>query len=211
MDTLSKEYIIDFFNNRLMHFGDRPEALGWLQSGQVQHYKAMLDVGDITGSRILDFGCGKGDFYQFLVNKGIQVEYTGIDINENLIALASAKYPHTAFRTLDITTEEIGEDFDYIFCCGVFNLRFQGIERVIKDSMQILFRHCTKAFAYNGLSIYAKVKEFQLHYSPPEELFKFAVERLSPYVSLRQDRLEGEFTMFVYRDLNRTTPQCNRH
>lgn len=200
MDRLTKEYIVNFFDDRLRHFGDRPEALGWIPQRQIQHYEALLDVGDLAGSRILDFGCGKGDFYQFLKERSIAVSYTGIDINEKLITLAKRKHPEADFRVMDIGVEELKEDFDYVFCCGVFNLKFQGIEDVIRDSLIKLFSRCRVALAYNALSSYTKNKEYQLHYCQPEELFRFAVTKLSPSVSLRHDRLEGDFTLFVYRD-----------
>ena len=33
-------------------------------------------------------------------------------------------------------------------------------------------------------------------------MFAFAVRELSPHVSLRHDRMDDDFTMFVYRDVN---------
>jgi len=93
MDELAREYIISVFETKLMLHGDRPEAVGWTETGQRSRFEAMLDVGDVSNSSILDFGCGKGDFYGFLREKGIPVTYTGIDINGKLIDVAKSKYP----------------------------------------------------------------------------------------------------------------------
>ncbi len=205
MDELSKEYIKSFFNSNLSLHGDRPEAVRWTQKGQILHYQCLLDVGDIKGKKILDFGCGKGDFYQFLKNKGIEVEYTGYDINENLIKIAQKKFPECSFNVFDIDREAISEYFDFIFLCGVFNLKVDGLEQTIKDVLTKLFRQCNIAIAYNGLSAYNPKKDFELYYLYPESLLQFALKNLSPYVSLRHDRMTYDFVMFVYKEVNSFT------
>ncbi|MFZ5998237.1 MAG: class I SAM-dependent methyltransferase [Nitrospirota bacterium] len=202
MDELSKEYVISFFDKNLMLHGDRPEAVRWSSTGQLLHYKALLDVGDIDGKKILDYGCGKGDLYQFLKDNGIRVEYSGCDINEKLITFASEKYPDVDFRVFDIEKEELDEEFDYIFLCGVFNLEVQGLDETIKNTLAKLFRHCRSALAFNAISSHHPKKDFELHYTSPEEMFTFAVKNLSPYISLRHDRMHYDFVLFVYKELN---------
>lgn len=203
MDKLSKEYIISFFDSQLSLYGDRPEALRWTKIGQRLHYQCLLDIGDIKGKKILDFGCGKGDFYEFLIEKNIKVDYTGYDINEKLIKVAKNKYPQCSFKVFDIDKEEITEVFDYIFLCGVFNLRVEGLDKTIKDILKKLFKHCRIAMAYNGLSAHNPKKDFELYYSYPEDIFSFTVKNLTPYVSIRHDRMIYDFVMFAYKDLNR--------
>lgn len=203
MDELSKEYVISFFDKNLMLHGDRPEAVRWSSTGQILHYQSMLDVGNINGSKILDFGCGKGDFYWFLKDKNIHVEYHGCDINEKLITLAKQKFLDIDFRVFDIEKDVFNEDFDYVFLCGVFNLKVEGLDETIKNILIKLFKHCRIALAFNALSSHNPKKDFELHYTSPEEIFNFAAKNLSPYVSLRHDRMQYDFTMFVYREINK--------
>jgi SAM-dependent methyltransferase len=202
MDELSKEYVISFFDTHLMLHGDRPEAVRWTMVGQRAHYESMLDIGDTAGKKILDFGCGKGDLYQFLQEREVPVEYTGCDINGKLITVAQNKYPGVDFRILDIDRDVLDEDFDFIFLCGVFNLRVEGLDEVIKDTLIKLFARCRIGLAFNALSAHNPKKDFELHYTSPEELFSFAVRNLSPYVSLRHDRMYYDFTLFIYREIN---------
>jgi len=202
MDELSKEYVISFFDTNLMLHGDRPEAVRWTTVGQQAHYRSMLDIGDMAGRKILDFGCGKGVLYQFLKERDISVEYTGCDINGKLITAAQNKYPGVDFRVLDIDKDVLDEDFDFIFLCGVFNLRIEGLDEVIRDVLKRLFARCRIGLAFNALSAHNPKKDFELHYTSPEELFAFAVRNLSPYVSLRHDRMCYDFTLFVYREIN---------
>jgi SAM-dependent methyltransferase len=202
MDELSKEYVISFFDRNLMLHGDRPEAVRWTKPGQLLHYRAMLDIGDISGKKILDFGCGKGDFYQFLKDSGISVEYSGFDINEKLIAAARLKYPDADFRVFDTDRHVLDEDFDYIFLCGVFNLRVDGLDEVIRDTLKQLFVRCRIGLAFNALSAHNPRKDFELNYTSPGELFAFAIENLSPFVSLRHDRMSYDYVMFIYKAIN---------
>lgn len=200
MDDLSKEYLISFFDTNLMLHGDRPEAVRWTKPGQLAHYRALLDIGNISGAKILNFGCGKGDLYQFLQDNYIPVEYTGVDINEKLIAMARKKAPSVDFRVFDIDKDSFSEDFDYIFLCGVFNLRMEGLDEIIKDALQKLFARCRIGLAFNALAVQNPKKDYELNYTAPEELFTFAVKNLSPFVSLRHDRLAYDYMMFVYRE-----------
>ncbi len=203
MEELAKQYVLSFYDRKLRMFGDRPEALGWTSEGQLLRYEALLDIADsIRGKKILDFGCGKGDFYRFLKERSIQVNYTGLDINEKLIGMAQQKHPEAAFRVFDIGQDNLNEDFDYVFLCGVFNLGVQGLKELVKIALRKLFDHCEIGLAFNALSSHSPEKDFELQYFSPEELFTFAIENLSNSVSIRHDRLPHDFTLFVYRASN---------
>src|SRR5262245_27910761 len=124
MDPFSKEQILSFYNFHLKKFGDRPEALRWTPQGQLKRYHMLADIAEpaeLNGSRVLDYGCGTGDFYRFLKRRGITVKYTGVDINENFIRLAKEKYPECTFRVMS-ADDDLNGFYDYIFICGVFNL-----------------------------------------------------------------------------------------
>lgn len=199
MDELSKEYVLSFFERNLLLHGDRPEAVRWTCQGQRRHYEALLDIGDLQGKKILDFGCGKGDLYHFISQQGISADYSGYDINEKMISLAQRKFPQARFRVFDIDREMIDEDFDYILLCGVFNLKVAGLDEMIQRTLRLLFQHCRIGLAFNALSANDPKKDFELHYVSPEEIVRFAVGYLSPHVILRDDRIFHDFMLYVYR------------
>ncbi len=199
MEDIYKEYVISYFDRTLQAHGDRPASVGLSPQGQSLRFEELLAIGDISGKKVLDYGCGKGDLYQFFKDKNIPVSYTGFDINENLISFAGSKFPEADFRVFDIEEEVLIEDFDYIFLCGVFNLKVKGLDETIKNVLKMLFQRCNNALAFNALSADCTRKDFELHYADPQEMLEFAKNELSPHAVIRQGRVPDDFILFVYK------------
>jgi ubiquinone/menaquinone biosynthesis C-methylase UbiE len=199
VDPLGKEELLNFYNKHLKYFGDAPQAVRWTPEGQCRRYETLLKLaGDFSMKKILDFGCGKGDFYGFIKEKGVSINYCGIDVNENLIKLARSKYPETEFVIIDVEEEEFERYFDIIFICGVFNLRIAGIEESMKNVLKKLFRICKEALHINLLTYYVPQRNVELFYVKPEEILKFAITELSPSVRLIHQR--EDIFMSIYRE-----------
>lgn len=206
MDPFSKDQLLSFYNFHLKQFGDRPEALRWTPQGQLRRYHTLAEIAPpalLQNATLLDYGCGTGDFYRFLKRRGIDVYYTGWDMNPNFIELARKKYPECDFR-VTILGEDIPPEgyFDYIVICGVFNYLVPGVQEDLRETMTHLFRHCNKGLALNALSSHTPIKDPELSYTSPEDMVKFSLENLSPYLSLRHDRVANDFTLYVYTKLN---------
>lgn len=189
MDPLGKKELLDFFDRHLKDFGDTPQAVRWTPEGQLRRYETLLQIaGDISQKTILDFGCGKGDFYGFLKGRGIQTDYCGIDINNRLIELAVHKYPEVEFIATDIDEVRFEREFDVVFVCGVFNLRVAGIKESMQEELKKLFRICREALHVNLLTFYTPSRSVELFYVKPEKILEFAIRELSASVTLRHSR-----------------------
>jgi len=200
MDALSKEYLISFYSKQLMLHGDRPEALRWDPVGQKIRYRVMLEMApSLAGKRVLDYGCGKGDLYAYIMEHAGSVDYTGWDINPDLIALARAKHPGASFEVADADELHPGESFDVIFICGVFNNRVQGVHESMLNTLESLFEIAREAVVFNALSSHARDKAVELNYTSPEELAFYVSERLTPHYDLRQDYVPGDFTLCLHK------------
>jgi SAM-dependent methyltransferase len=202
MDSPQKEYLISFYDRNLKLYGDRPEALRWTPGGQRARYGLMLEIAEsLDGKKILDYGCGKGDFYAFLKARGIRVDYTGMDINPRLIELAASKYPDCAFRVFDIEEEDFNDEaFDYVFLCGVFNNRVEGATETMMKVVSTLFKHTKVGLALNAISSHSPKRDVEINYVRPEDTLGFALKYLTPHVILRHDRVPHDFTMFLYKN-----------
>ena len=198
MDPLGKKELLDFYDRHLKDFGDRPESVRWTPEGQRRRYEILLEMaGDISEKNILDFGCGKGDFYGFLKENGISTSYCGIDINKNLIALAKSKFPEAEFLAMDIDDVEINREFDIIFICGVFNLRIAGIEESLKDILLKLSHSYRESLYGNFLSWYVPQRTVELFYVKPEEILHFVLNKISRSVVLRH--MKEDIFLSIYK------------
>jgi len=200
MDPLGKKELMSFYNRHLKDFGDTPQAVRWTPAGQLRRYENLLRIaGNFFGKTLLDFGCGKGDFYGFLRGKNISAHYCGIDINENLISLARDKYPEAEFIAMDIEKKDLERNFDCIILCGVFNLRVAGIEETMKNILKRLFSVCKGALHMSALSYSIPQRTVELFYVKPEELLRFALTELSPKVTLMHT--DEDIYLSVYKGI----------
>ncbi len=196
MDELEKEYVIDFFTKRLLHFKDSPEAVGWTKTGQLLRYEAVYKFINPEGKKILDFGCGKGDFYGFLKEKGWNVNYTGIDINPSLIKLAQKNYPETNFYIKDIETEPLNEVFEYTVIIGVFNLSLSNVKNLMQRCLKILFENTKERLIFTCLNNKTKFRDIGVTYFSAEELKSFA-KTLTQDFQILDNVIEGDLFLIL--------------
>ena len=112
--------------------------------------------------RILDLGCGPGQFALLLSDKGI-TEYCGLDFSDTAIQAARALCPGFQFRTADICQKDAVESLEYD-CC----LALEFLEHV-EDDTEILQR------LRRGSRLYATVPNFAdashvRHFSSVQEI-----------------------------------------
>ncbi len=200
MDPYGKRELLDFFDRHLRDHGDSPQAVRWTSEGQRRRHEAFRGiVGDLAGKSLLDFGCGKGDFYGFLRERGSLGDYCGVDVNAGLTALARRKYPEAEFLALDIEETLWERRFDVVIACGVFNLRIGGIAASMPETVKILFSLCREALHVNFLTARTPRHDVELFFVEPSDLLRFALEELSPQVTLRHGHLPDDVFLSVYR------------
>ena len=201
MDPYGKRELLFFYDRHLDKFGDTPQALRWTPEGQTLRYAALLEAaGPLEGREVLDFGCGKGDLCGFLKERGIEVRYCGLDVNENLLALARAKHPGEEFIALDIEEEPLKRTCDTVLICGVFNLRIAGIAASMRRALQRLFPLCRESLHMNIPSARTPRRDVEIFYADPVDLLAFARSELSPEATVREDLVKNEIFLSVWKE-----------
>ena len=81
----------------------------------------VLSFNDHSTITMLDAGCGNGRFLGFLKERlpKLEIKYTGVDISEELLTEARAKYPDGDFIKDDILEKLPATQFDLLSCFGV--------------------------------------------------------------------------------------------
>jgi SAM-dependent methyltransferase len=188
-------------------WGDSPQTAQWSdRATQERRMEVLSEVGDLQGSKVLDFGCGTGHLFEFLKQRlKFKGEYVGYDISSEIISFAKNKYPGGRFETRDVLAQGLNEKFDYVLINGVFNNRILDNWNLLTTILKTVYVYATTAISFNLLSTYVDYSQPDLYYEKPERIFAFCKKELSPCVTLRHDYLVKpgiipfEFTLYVFR------------
>lgn len=75
--------------------------------------------------RLIDIGCGTGDFYPLVILKGY--EYDGIDISQSMISVAKSRYANGNF--LISSSVSFSNKYQYKFDVALVNLLFESFNK----------------------------------------------------------------------------------
>jgi trans-aconitate methyltransferase len=190
---------ISYYNDTLKRFGSGdPRALAWRDSeSQITRFEILAQVGDLSGASVLDEGCGLGDLYPFLTKRFEAVTYHGVDINEQLIEAARAKYPNTSFEIGDFSSYE-GKSFDYVLASGTISFNIPNHRAVYFAQIQKMFEIAQKAVAFNFLNaVHFEGNDLYVTYSR-EEMLEFC-HTITKNITIRDDYSREDFTFYLYK------------
>ena len=110
-----------FYDKRVSIYGSSYKSLNWgSKESQNLRFKILTTIGDFDKKTILDFGCGIGDYYAWLIENNYHVNYTGIDISSKMIEQASKQFSTGSFHHQNIFIKPLENSYDYIILSGVF-------------------------------------------------------------------------------------------
>lgn len=203
MNPADRDWIIKRYNDRLLQFGAdiRTLAGGTLERRRLR-FQVLTEVGIESGASVLDLGCGFGDYYAYLQERGLHVTYTGYDINPNLIEIARQTHPEATFDVLDVETTSFGK-FDYIVSSNCFNLPLTTRDNyeLISDILKVCYEHSNKGVAIDLLTKYVDFQSPEGFYYSPEKVLSIA-KQLTKRVVLRHDYPLYEFCIYLYPDFS---------
>jgi SAM-dependent methyltransferase len=205
MNEKDKKEALIRYNTRYNEYGYSEKTLGWTKNKAAIRFNHLISEWkpELVSSKIADFGCGFGDFYDFLAHSlgNYSFDYTGIDINPILIEEGRKHFNKAAFWVGDICTDKINKEFDFVFSSGVFNHKLSGENEYdfIWDNLQALNALTRKGIALNFLSDNAQFKHTHCFYASPMKILEMAY-KMSNNVILKNDCMPYEFSVFIRKD-----------
>lgn len=200
-----KEETIQRYSERLKKYGYSEEALGWSKNKNNLRFAALTTdwKSELYGASVLDFGCGFGDLFSYLKNE-LQLEncdYTGVDINPDLISEGKKLYPEAKFLVQDILEQPLEKKYDFIFSSGVFNHKLKSSDEYlfIENCLSALVKNCNKGIAMNFLSDKVDYPLEHTFHSNPGKILDFFFTH-SKHVVLKNDYMPFEFTVYLRLD-----------
>ena len=202
--------IIQHYENCQDEFGDTFKGADWPNDvDALARYKVMLDVikenEEVT---LLDFGCGTGLMYQYLLDhKDLysKVNYSGLEISNKIISKSKLKYPDVPFYSFDILDYDLSsfKNFDYAILNGVFTEKINLTSHEMWDYFQklitVIFSKVDKGIAFNVMSKAVDWERDDLFHVSTDTLINFMTKKLSRNFVIRNDYGLFEYTVYLYK------------
>ena len=202
---MKKEYILNqvsaYYSDKILAFGKTPKGVDWnSEESQYLRFKQLSKIIFKKEFSILDYGCGYGSLYNFLLQEKYLFNYCGYDISEKMIEEA---------RSLNLVNaswiNELDRDtkFNYVIASGIFNVKLENntidwLEYII-DVLNLMNEVSLDGFSFNMLTSYSDIPLMKQHlyYGNPGFFFDYCKTNFSKNVSLLHDYDLYEFTITV--------------
>ncbi|PWJ20216.1 class I SAM-dependent methyltransferase [Jannaschia seohaensis] len=186
--------------------GSAPEddltSLGWpaKPADLAARYQALLSNVDFDAYsstrplRLLDVGCGLGLLLDYLEANALldRVAYTGVDLNDRVLAEVRRRWPDHRFDRRDVREQPYDPGaFDMAILCGIFTSRFECSYEMLRDlaqtTLMAVWPSVTGGLAFNSISKHVDWERDDLFHWPLDEIMAFCKRDLSRHVSFKLD------------------------
>lgn len=148
-DDETAEWLRAYFGACLHRYGHDPRGVDWQNyAAQQARFDALLSVGSLDGATLLDAGCGFGDLYGYLRQRGIAARYTGCDLSAPHLAAARAAHPGARFIAGDVLEVLAAQSFDYVIACGLLHLRVPRWSRWAWQRVRAMYAGSRRGLAF---------------------------------------------------------------
>ena len=200
-DNFSK--IKDLYKDSFKKFGDSPKSLLTPKGRNHLRFRSIDPFVFNDGVKILDFGCGLGYLYRFLLDQGRCVQYTGVDILPDFIDACSKKYPDATFKQID-ALGELNGNYDVVFSSGVFNITTHSDPIASKsyafERILTLYDLAQEVLICDFLSTFVDYHQQDSQHFSPSEIIEFCYSKLSRRFQIRHDLLPYEFSLLAFKN-----------
>ena len=195
---------LNLYQNNFKKFGVDPKSLLWKTRGAAhQRFRQFWAEIDFTNKKVLDIGCGFGEFGKFLLKRYKNVDYTGIDILPDFVAAAKREVPGGKFLVADYLKDEIDGEYDVVIGSGVLNSNKEGQNlEYRKNGIAKMFSLTSHVFAFNmlgGHPAQETKKDSNVWYADSLEILDYCMT-LTNRVILRQNYHSKDFTIIMYKE-----------
>jgi len=191
--------IKNHYNPRLGKFQETHEILDWEnREAQIARFEVLINHVDLSGRSVLDVGCGCGDLFGLLSERGINVEYTGVDILPGMIEKAQSLHHGGRFICGDLFGSDnlCTDRFDVVFTSGIFNLNLGNNAAFFEAALPVLDSHAGEVLVINLLHHESPGRDDRYFYFDPAAV-KARLERMGRRVTLVDDYLQNDFTVIA--------------
>ena len=198
-----------YFANKLETYGTTAKGVDYNgeEAQQIRFAELVRIIRPKTSFTIIDYGCGYGAMFDYLLQAGFEFEYYGVDLIAPMVEAGIEK--HKGHGNAHFTTEEKEVPVaDYLVAAGIFNIKLDAEEsdwqKFVCSSLLRMNEFCSKGFSFNMLTKYSDPERMKerpdLYYGDPLFFFDFCKRNFSRNVALLHDYGLYDFTILVRKD-----------
>ncbi len=152
--------------------------------------------------KILDVGCGFGDFADWLTSHFQAFDYLGIDLSPDMVFAGQCQYPHHQFlqgEIFDIDWDD--NQFDFVICSGALNEVVEPAETQGHYAKAVIQKMVELAKYGVSLNLLNQCHDWtanrpDLQSFDPEQMRRYC-QTLAPKVVMRDDYLANDFSLYL--------------
>jgi 2-polyprenyl-3-methyl-5-hydroxy-6-metoxy-1,4-benzoquinol methylase len=187
------------------------EEIPWNMEKPPKLLVELVESGKVQPCRVIDLGCGVGNYAMYLAGKGFDV--TGVDISPKAVEIANENAKKKSltcnFQVADIVEglNEFGQTWDFAYDWGVLHHILpeqrqhyvRNVNRILNPKgiyLSVSFSEKDSGFACSGKFRKTRIGSV-LYFSSEEELQKL----FEPYfqiIEIKTVEIEGKFTPHVF-------------
>ena len=207
--------IVRHYEKCFEKYGDTNKGVDWPNERDAEiRYRVMTEIikyaemrGDIgnCNNSLLDFGCGLGHLYEYIIRNNIDVIYTGLDLSPIFVDKCNEKFPNVNFIKLNLLEDSTISDnsFDWVILNGVFTekreLTYEEMLDYFCKLTEKVYSVCSRGFAFNVMSKDVDWERDDLFHLPMSTLSDFLTKKLTRDFVIRNDYGLYEYTVYVFK------------
>jgi SAM-dependent methyltransferase len=161
-------------------------------------------LNQLSSPSLLDYGCGLGFLYDYLIQGKTKIDYFGVDMTTEFIESCRERFPAPArFDVID-PTGDITEHFDVVYASGVFNLMTADSPseslNYVRERLQNLFSITRKVLFVDFLSPDVDFQQERSQHIDYRLVLDWLVPSNTRRWVLRHDYLPYEYAIVLFKD-----------
>ena len=176
------------------------EALLWTSpQTQALRFAAMCQIYDFSNKSVVDVGCGRADFLDYLIGRNIPLDhYVGLEAIDQMAAAAELKHHrHCTIVRADFVTEPsrmfVGADVA-VFCGSLNTLSTDEFYQTLRRALDA----ASEAVVFNFLSSPKLAGAKFLTWHKTEKVAQFLIQ-LGARITTLSDYYDGDCTIAAIR------------
>lgn len=203
-ESFELNHVKKYFSEKLKMHGATHLGVDYnsTESQEARFFQLTKVIDASSKYSFLDFGCGYGGMYDYLVRLGHTLHYVGYDIAEPMVAKGRELHPNNPDCWFTREIKEVPM-VDYAVVSGTFNMKldadFESWTEIVLEALQQMHIHASKGLAFNMLTKYSDADRMRLdlYYGDPCFFFDYCKRNFSRNIALLHDYNLYDFTIIV--------------